>query len=413
MTRRVLLLGASGFIGRSVAAALLDRGWVVRGVARDPASLLRAFPGVEAVRGDLVHDLDPARWRAHVADCDAIVNCAGLLRGALQPVHVDGPRALYQAGREAGVERVVLVSAISADAATDYARTKLAGEAALRASGLDFTILRPSLVYGEGSYGGTSLLRGLAGFPFVLPIPGKGDARFSPIHLDDLAAMIACVLDGRAAGATLTPCGPETLRLDTLLVRLRTWLGLRPGIRLPIPMALIRLVARLGDRLGDGPIATVSLAQMEHGNEGDAAEAASATGVTPIAFERALLRRPAQVQDRWHARLYFLRPAARLVLGISWILAGLIGLPAAFGGDWPWAVSLLACLWDIGLGVAILRRVRRVALLASAQVATVLAYTIAATWWAPGLWLDPFGPLLKNAPYLLAVLSWAALEDDR
>jgi uncharacterized protein YbjT (DUF2867 family) len=413
MTRRVLLLGANGFIGRSVAALLLERGWLVRGVARDPAPLQRTLPRIETIQGDLARDRDSAIWAARVAGCEAIVNCAGLLRGDLQAVHVDGPRALYVAARQAGVTRVVLISAISTGAATDYARTKLAGEAVLRDSGLAYSVLRPSLVYGEGSYGGTSLLRGLAGFPYRLPIPGDGDARFSPIHLDDVAAMVAASLEGRADGATLMPCGPDTFTLRELLVRLRAWLGLRPAPVLRVPMPLVRLAAVLGDRFGKGPIASVSLAQIEHGNEGDAGPASVATGVAPIGFNAALARRPAHVQDRWHARLYFLRPTIRFVLGTSWILAGLIGVPAAFGGDVPWVLLLLACLWDVALGVAVLRRPRAIGRLALAQIATVFAYTLAVTWWTPGLWLDPFGPVLKNATFLIAVLVWAALEDDR
>ncbi|MDB5364723.1 MAG: epimerase [Rhodospirillales bacterium] len=413
MTRRVLLLGASGFIGRSVAASLLERGWSVRGVARDPAGLKRILPRIEAVQADLARDLAPADWSERVRDCEAIVNCAGILRGNLTAVHVEGPRALYEAARKAGVTRAVLVSAISTGAATDYARTKLAGETVLRDSGLAYCVLRPSLVYGEGSYGGTSLLRGLAGFPGLLPIPGNGDARFSPIHLDDLAAMIAASLEGRADGTTLAPCGPGTLTLRELLAELRAWLGFRRAPLLRVPMRLIRVAAKLGDRMGDGPIASVSLAQMEHGNEGDAGPAASATGVTPIAFAAALARRPAQVQDRWHARLYFMRPLVRFVLGASWIFVGLIGLPAAFGGEWPMLPSLLACAWDVALGVAVLRRRHEPSRLALAQIATVLAYTLAASWWAPGLWLDPFGPLLKNATFAVAVLVYAVLEDDR
>jgi uncharacterized protein YbjT (DUF2867 family) len=413
VTRRVLLLGASGFIGRSIAATLLARGWEVRAVARDAARLGRAMPRLDVVQGDLALDRAPEVWRARLDGCEAIVNCAGLLRGDLAAVHVEGPRALYAAARQVGVARIVLISAISAAAETDYARTKRAGEDVLRQSGLTFAVLRPSLVYGEGSYGGTSLLRGLAGFPFVLPLPGASDAPFSPIHLDDLAAMVAAALDGRVDGRVVEPCGPDTLDLRTVLVALRGWLGLSRGLVLRMPMPLIRLAAALGDRAGDGPIASVSLDQMAHGNAGDGAPAAAATGVTPIRFADALAHHPAQVQDRWHARLYFLRPLTRFVLGVSWILAGLIGLPAAVGGDWPTVPSLVACLWDVALGAAVLRRPRRIGLLALAQLATVVAYTVAASWWSPALWLDPFGPLLKNATFVIAILVWAALEDDR
>src|SRR3546814_19474705 len=110
----------------------------------------------------------------------------------MEAFHIAMPRALYAAARAAGVRQAILMSAISArpDVPTDYARTKLAGEAVLRESGLDWTILRPSLVYGDGSYGGTSLLRGMAGFPFAIPLPGAGDQAFTPIHLQDPARAV-------------------------------------------------------------------------------------------------------------------------------------------------------------------------------------------------------------------------------
>ncbi len=113
----------------------------------------------------------------------------------MKAIHVDMPRALYAGASRAGVRHVLLISAISArdDVVTDYSLTKLAGEEALRSSGLGWTILRPSLVYGDGSYGGTSLLRGLAALPFFIPVPGKGEYAFSPIHASDLARSVRLI----------------------------------------------------------------------------------------------------------------------------------------------------------------------------------------------------------------------------
>lgn len=125
-----------------------------------------------------------------------MVNAAGVLSGRdMDAVHVEMPHALHAAAAAAGVARIVLISAISArdDVDTDYSRSKLAGERALRGSGVAWTILRPSLVYGDGSYGGTSLLRGMAALPWCVPLPGAGDFAFTPIHVRDLAqAMRRC-----------------------------------------------------------------------------------------------------------------------------------------------------------------------------------------------------------------------------
>lgn len=415
---RILLLGGSGFLGGFIAARLLAHGFQVRAVVREPAMLARTMPALELVPGDLQRDLLPEHWRERLAGCDAVINCAGLLRDpGLQAVHVDGPRALYQAAAAAGMRRGVLISAISADAeaGTAYARSKLEGEQALREHLPDWTVLRPSLVFGESSYGGTSLLRGLAAFPLVTPVPAGGDtARFSPIHVEDLAELVVRAAKGALVRQTVALCGPQELSLLELVRRERAWLGLRPVPLLRVPRAIVARVARLGDRIGRGPISTTALAQLEHGNQGDGSAAAAATGFQPRGYDQARAERPAGVQERWHARLYFLRPAARWSLALLWLGSGLIGLLSVGDPRWPLLPALLGCFWDLVLGAALLRpRAGRVVPLAAAQLLTIAVYSAALTWLQPGLWLDPLGSLTKNIAVAIAVLAWAALEDDR
>ena len=189
----VLLLGAGGFVGRHILSELLASGHRVRAVARDVSALHQMEPGAEWLALDLTRMTRPEAWAPHLSGIDCVVNAAGVLRGPeMHAVHVAMPQALHAACSKAEVRRVILISAVSArpDVATDYARTKIEGEAALRGSGLRWTILRPSLVVAEGSYGGTSLLRGLSALPFVQPLPGDGDFAFSPIHADDLARSV-------------------------------------------------------------------------------------------------------------------------------------------------------------------------------------------------------------------------------
>jgi uncharacterized protein YbjT (DUF2867 family) len=174
---RVLVLGAAGFIGRHIVSELLAAGHVPVGGVRRVQDFARAFPGVETIECDLARDFSAQDWDSRLRNIDAVVNAAGLLNGPqMEAVHVTAPRALYEACEAQGVKRIVLLSAISArpDVDTDYARFKLAGERVLRDSPLDWVILRPSLVVAKGSYGGTSLLRGLAGFPLMMPLAGDG-----------------------------------------------------------------------------------------------------------------------------------------------------------------------------------------------------------------------------------------------
>ncbi len=425
---RILVLGAGGFIGRHLLSELAGHGHAVVALVRRAAGLAEAFPGIDFIERDLARMNQAADWAPLLAGIDVVVNAAGILRGPeMQVVHVDMPRALYAAAATAGVKAAVLLSAISArpDVATDYAQSKLAGEAALCASGLGWTLLRPSLVYGDGSYGGTSLMRGLAGLPWVMPLPGAGDFAFTPIHVRDLAktVRIACEQE-QFRGRVLEPVGPETLDLRALLSRYRGWLGLGRARFLAIPMPVMRLLGRIGDLLGDGPVATNSLVQMVAGNAGDSQAFAAAIGFQPRSLGAALRDCPAQVQDRWHARLFFLAPAIRFLLALLWLASAWLGfaygaeptadLVAALGlpAHWAGPLQIGSSLLDIVIaGLVLSDRSARVATMA--QWVTVLGYTLVIGFALPGLWLDPLGPLLKNLPILGLILVHGAIGDKR
>jgi hypothetical protein len=325
------------------------------------------------------------------------------------------------------VKRVVLISAISARANvdTDYARSKLRGEAELKRTKLRWTILRPSLVYGDGSYGGTSLIRGMAGLPWVIPVPGDGSFPFAPIHACDLARAVRTVCENDTfAGQTLEPAGPQTLILRDLLVGYRLWLGFGRACLVPIPMIAMHLLGRLGDLFSVGPIATNSIRQMIAGNAGDGAAFAAAVGFTPRSLDDALRDRPAQVQDRWHARLFFLAPLATATLLAMWIASAILGL--THGGaqtlavvrglglteTWTRPLQLGGSLLD--LGIAVLLVVDRTARWSTAvQLLAVIGYTVVIGLALPNLWLDPLGPLLKNLPIMVLILMRGAITVQR
>jgi uncharacterized protein YbjT (DUF2867 family) len=327
---RILLIGASGFIGRELFAALEARGHaVVPAVRRLHAA--PPFAREAAVQVDLARDLDPATWTPRLQRIDAVVNCAGILqdRGSQssEAVHHRGPQALYRACEATGVRRVVLISAISADAAvpTRFAATKLAGEDVLRSSRLDWAVLRPSLVHARGAYGGTALFRGLAALPFRVPVPAGDGHVFQPIHVDDLARVVALALESdRLVGKTLDPVGPDRVTLGEILADYRRWLGLAPARAIGVPRALVRAAARIGDFAG-GPLNSTALAQLEHGNAGDYAAFAAACGIDCLGWRAALALHPAHAQDRWHARLYFLPAALAVVLLLAALAAIVLG----------------------------------------------------------------------------------------
>ncbi|MBP7136375.1 MAG: SDR family oxidoreductase [Sphingomonadaceae bacterium] len=425
---RILLLGAGGFIGRHILSDLLAVGHEVVGVARSTASLAHTFPDARFVQLNLAQAIHVDDWAPHVLDVDVIVNAAGLLRGRdLEAVHVTMPRALYEASTDAGVRRAVLISAISArvDIATDYSQTKLAGEAALSSSTLDWTILRPSLVYGDGSYGGTSLMRGMAGLPFVTPIPGDGEFAFTPIHVCDLARSVRIACEGRLPPRqTLEPVGPETLTLRQMLARYRAWLGFGDAHIIPVPMPLMCLLGRIGDAVGDGPVSSNSIDQMIAGNAGSSAAFADAIGFAPRSLEAALRDRPAQVQDRWHARLFFLAPILQTILILMWLASAWLGLfqgeqataqlvkAADLPESWGAPLQIGASVLDIAIAAQLLFD-RSAVRSAICQLMVISGYTLVIGATLPQLWIDPLGPLLKNIPIMAAVVIYGVIGDKR
>jgi uncharacterized protein YbjT (DUF2867 family) len=425
---RILVLGAAGFIGRHIISELVSSGHEPVACVRRRCDFVRAFPSVAVIDGDLARDLSAQEWLPRLEAIDAVVNAAGLLRGGdVEAVHVSAPKALYQACKAKGVKRAVLISAISArpDVATDYARTKLAGEAVLKESGLDWVILKPSLIVAKGSYGGTSLLRGLAGFPLAVPLVGDGSHAFSPLDAKDLARTVRITCETECYGKhVLEPVGPEVLSLKEILARYRRWLGFPEAPFLTVPMRLVRILARLGDRTGSGPISSNTLAQLIAGNAGDGAGFAAAIGFTPRSLGDLLAQEPAEVQDRWHARLFFLPPLLKMMLILTWLVSGLVGLfngsqitaaalaAIGLGAEWSLPVTWSTSLIDLAIAAVVLTdgRGNRATIV---QLVVIALYTIALTIALPQLWLDPLGPLLKNLPVIAAVLCYGAVSNPR
>jgi len=426
---RILLLGASGFIGRELFTALEARGHrvvpAIRHGSRPPP-----FATAPAIECDLDRDLDPETWMPRLAEIDAVVNCAGILQArrgeSARAIHVLAPAALFAACERRGVRRVVLISAISADrrAGTEYAASKLAGEQALRATSLEWVVLRPSLVHASGAYGGTAFFRGLAALPGFIPVPGAGRQQFQPIHVRDLCDVVALGVESeRLVRRTIEPVGPDLVALRDLLVDYRRWLGLAPARVRSIPRPLVAIASRVGDAIGSR-LNSTSLAQLEHGNTGDYYRFVDATGIRAIGWRDALARHPAHVQDRWHARLYFVRPLLRVTLAALWLVSGVLGIAAldgwsarigeALGVTASAGRALLAAASCADVIVAgLLLFGWRPRTLAAIQATLAIGYTIAGTLWWPDLWSDPLGPLLKNLPIVAAIAALAALEEER
>ncbi len=429
---RILVTGANGFIGSHLTAGLLARGYQVVGAVRRPAPFLRRFPTARAVRADMNRDIWPEHWFARLEGVVAVINCAGILQGSpgqsIEAIHHRAPAALFDACARTGIRRVIQISAISADAeaGTAYAGSKKRADDHLRAlDALDWVVLRPSLVYAQNAFGGTALMRGLAAFPWAMPVPGDGGQGFQPIHVDDLVRTITTILERPEITRTvLQPVGPERLAFRDILGKLRRWLGLPYAPSLPVPLVLLRLACRIGDLAGGGALRTTALKQMQYGNTGPSKPFVAAIGFRPRAMDEALAAMPAGVQDRWHARLYFLRPALRLALALYWLAAAVLSvtMPPVAGvvplGAWPGGGP--APLWvALGGGLAALLLAiwvlsKRLPMLGAAvQLGVIAVHLVGLTLLTPTLWLQAMGPMLANLLVATAVLINAALAEDR
>lgn len=419
----VLVLGADGFIGRHLAFGLREAGWTVLACARRTSRLKRM--GFKTLEVDLTAPdaHDPAFWRGHLSSVSHVVNSAGVLDASPRvytAVHVTAPDALYTALPEA---RGLLISAVGIDEAdTDFARFRHEGEKT--AAKHDVAILRVGLVLGETSYGGSSLARALAVLPVVTPVVGDGTQTFNPLHAADLTQAVDHLLHHPPGPGPHDIGGPETITQAQLLQGLRAWFGLAPTRLLRLPVRLATWMGRVGDAMRLGPISATSVAQLQNGVLADHAALTDTLPTKPRGFSTFLATRPAGTQDLWHARLYLMRPALRVVLGLLWLASGLLGLFLPRADFLPLlpdttlpdsalvAMARLGGLLDLALAAALFRGWRP-RLVAGLQAALVLAYTLAFTVLSPGLWLLPLGGLLKNLPILALIAIHAILEEER
>lgn len=258
MGRRVLITGASGFIGRRLTGALAKMGWQVRAASRD-SSTIQTASGVERVA---MPDLErPVDWPALLDGASHVVHLAGIAHapGSLPDklytrVNADAAGELAEAAR-GRIERLVLISSVRAQAGlsadhpitekdaalpTDaYGRSKLAAERLIAQSGVTFIVLRPAVVYGKGVKGNIASLATLAKTPMPLPFAGLGNRR-SLLALENFVSAISLVLvSEQAANETFLVADAEPISVADLVVAMREGLG-RPPHLVKVPLGAVK-----------------------------------------------------------------------------------------------------------------------------------------------------------------------------
>ena len=471
---RVLLTGATGFIGSHLAAALLAHGHEVIAAGRHPGRDAR----MGFVPADFAHDTEKAVWAARLKGVDVVVNAVGIFRsrGAtnLSAVHDAAPRALFAACAEAGVRYVVQVSALGADAdaRSAFHLSKKAADDALAALPLDGCIVQPSLVYGTDG-ASARMFRMLATMPLAVQL-GSAPQMVQPVHIDDVTAAILALIEQNAnagpagaithgakppaaqrggaetstAGARradaeaamagvqrgppgrsmagvrrLALVGPEAMAFVGYLRALRAAMRLGPW-RLPLlrlPDWMARAAAAVAGALPGSPLDREALDMLARGNTADPAPLAALLGRQPRAVRDFI---PQPDATRLQAQLDWLLPLLRVSIAIVWIWTAIVSaglFPAADSVELlvrSGVPGLLAPLMlygasalDLAFGAATLAWPRHSRRwLWLAQIALIVFYSVVIAWRLPEFLLHPYGPISKNLPMLAALWMLYELE---
>lgn len=249
MSKLVTIFGGSGFVGRYIARRMAQAGWRVRVATRRPNERLyvRTYGAVGQVEPVLCNIRDDASVQAALNGADAVVNCVGILaesgRNRFDAVQAEGAGRVARLAADAGVARLVQISAIGADAGSDsdYARSKAAGEAAVLAAFPGAVILRPSIIFGtEDQF--FNRFAGMTRFSPFLPIAGA-DTRFQPVHVDDVALVAAKAAMGEVEPGTYELGGPDVRSFRELMQMMLAEIR-RTRVIVALPWFAARLVAR-------------------------------------------------------------------------------------------------------------------------------------------------------------------------
>jgi len=269
---RIFMAGGTGFVGRHVRQALLAKGHTVRLLVHKRSAGVE--PGEEEVEGDVTM---PPSFIEALKGCDATINLVGIIREfprrnvTFERLHVEATRNLISAAKHAGIGRHLQMSALgaTAESSSGYFRSKYVAERELHSSGLDFTIFRPSIIFGPKD-DFVNKLAGLMRMLPAMPVIGDGTYQLQPISANDVAHCFAEALElPETIGETYELCGPDRMSYNTLLDSIGEVIKRQNVVKVHNPLALMQLIVPVMEHFSFFPITSDQITMLVQGNTCD------------------------------------------------------------------------------------------------------------------------------------------------
>jgi len=268
---RIFITGATGFVGHHVVQTLVQNGHTVRCLIRTPQPALKNNPHIETVIGDVTQ---PDGLAKAMTGCDAVIHLVGIIRAVPQQgitfekLHIEATRNILTATSEAGVSRYLHMSAngASADGPEAYATSKWHAEELVRDSPLNWTIFRPSLIFGPGGDFARMLFQQVRLLP-VVPVIGDGHYQLTPVAVHDVALGFNNALTTSDAVSKIYHCcGPQPCSYNELLDQVAATLGRKHVVKLHQPLWLMQPLAHLFERFRFFPVTSDQISMLIRGN---------------------------------------------------------------------------------------------------------------------------------------------------
>jgi len=269
---KIFLAGGTGFVGGHVRQALLAKGHTIRLLVHKKS--VGRVPGIEECQGDAT---ELSSFIDAVKGCDATINLIGIIREApgrgvtFQRLHIEATQNIIAAARTAGAIRHLQMSSLGtdADSTSRYFKTKFQAEVEVRGSGLDYTIFRPSIVFGPKDDFVNKLAGYMRAFP-AMPVIGDGEYQIQPIAADDVARCFAEALERPdTIGQTYELCGPDRLSYNALLDTIGRVLGKNRVAKVKNPLPLMHLIVPFLEGFSFFPITSDQITMLVQGNTCD------------------------------------------------------------------------------------------------------------------------------------------------